>query len=154
MNALALLKQDHDEVRSLFDELAASHPRSLRARERLFDSLREELDLHARIEEEIFYPALRGSSSQALRGAVMAALEEHRIVKDLLEELDEMSPSDEEFAAKIAALRENGLRHAEDEEREMFAEAAREIDEVSLQRLGRALHERKEVLKTAQLTYR
>ena len=153
MNALILLKQDHDDMRSLFDELAGSHPRSLRARERVFESLREELDIHARIEEEIFYPALRDTGSSALRGAVLQALEEHRFVKDLLEELDEMSPSDEDFGPKIAALREAVLLHAEAEEREMFAEAARQVDEVTLERLGRTLRERKETLRTAQLAY-
>jgi len=153
MNALILLKQDHDDMRSLFDDLAGTHPRSLRARERIFESLREELDIHARIEEEIFYPALRDTGSPALRSAGIEALEDHRFVKDLLEELDEMSPSDEEFGPKIAALREAVTLHAEAEEREMFPEAARELDELALERLGRALRERKETLRTAQLAY-
>ena len=154
MDALALLKHDHDEIRSLFDELDASNRRSLRARERIFDAIRDELDIHARVEEEVFYPALRETSSEALRSAALEAVEQHRIVKDLLDELEEMSPSDDEFAARMALLRENVLRHAEEEERGMFAEARREIDPGTLQQLARALRDRKEALKTAQLIYR
>lgn len=153
MDALALLKQDHDEVRSLFEELDASNRRSLRARERLFEAIRTELDVHTSIEEDVLYPALRESPSETLRRSAVESLDEHRFVKDLLEDLEELSPSDEEFAATIAVLRDAVLRHAETEERLVFPEMRNVFETERLSRLGRELAERKQVL-LSQPTYR
>ena len=146
MDALKLLKQDHDEVRKLFEEFDASR-RSTRARERLYEVLREEIELHAQVEEEIFYPALKASPSAELRRLALEAADEHRLVDALLEELLDLGPTDAEFDATMDLLRDNVLHHADEEERALFVEARKELDKDQLVRLGRALADRKGALK-------
>jgi iron-sulfur cluster repair protein YtfE (RIC family) len=146
MDAFKLLTQDHDELRRLLEELEAS-PRLTRARHRLFDTLREDLDLHTQAEKEVLYPALTASASPELQRLARAAVEEHRAVEDLLEELADLGPDDEDFEAKLALLRENVLDHIGEEEREMFVEARKELERDRLEQLGRELAERKEALK-------
>ena len=146
MDAFKLLTQDHDELRRLFEELEVSR-RFTRARHRLFDTLREDLDLHTQAEKEVLYPALTASASPELQRLARAAVEEHRAVEDLLEELADLGPEDEDFEAKLAVLRENVLHHVDAEEREMFVEARKELEKARLEQLGRELAERKEALK-------
>jgi len=148
MDALILLKEDHDEMRRLFEELESSRTGTLKARIRLVEAIKEELEVHARIEEEIFYPAMRVSRSPELRRLVLEAVEDHRLVEDLLEELDDLMPNDEEFEAKLTVLREQVLHHADEEERSLFAEAKKELESASLEQLGRELAERRRALET------
>jgi iron-sulfur cluster repair protein YtfE (RIC family) len=149
MDALTLLTQDHEELRRLFQEIGeATGPGAFNARARLFQAIREELEVHSDIEEEIFYPAMKDSSSPELRRLALEAFEEHRLVDDLLEELQDLTPNDEEFESKLDVLREQVLRHAESEEREMFAEAKKAFEKESLDQLGRDLAKRRRALET------
>jgi len=146
MNALKLLRQDHDDLRKLFDEIDATR-RASRARERLYQALCEELVLHAQAEEEVLYPALKATSSIELRRLALEAVEGHRLIDDLLEDLADLGPADEEFDAKMSVLRDNVLHHVDELEGAMFDEADKVLEKEQLERLGRALADPKEALK-------
>lgn len=113
-----LLKKDHRRIRELFDLFEEAEPDE---KQPLFEEIRNELTLHAQIEEELFYPALEEVEDEECQELVEEAREEHELVKDLLEELSEIASSDETFDAKMKVLRENVEHHAEEEEDQIFS---------------------------------
>jgi hemerythrin-like domain-containing protein len=147
MDALSVLKSDHDEVRRLFDALDATSPRAHAERRELLERIRDEIEVHAAVEEEIFYPALEESSAAELRSAALRALEEHRVIAMLLEDLEPDFVEDEEQRARAAVLRKLVLSHADEEEKEMFRLVEREFDTQQLANLGQELEQRREELK-------
>src|SRR5687767_15605454 len=77
MNAFTLLKTDHEKVAEILASIEETTERAAKGREELFNRLKAELDLHAKIEEEIFYPALE--DSEETREVTLEAYEEHRL---------------------------------------------------------------------------
>jgi len=136
MDATTLLKQDHETVRRLFREFveaAGDHER----RRTLYRSIRQELETHSRIEEQVFYPAVMRVRAEPARESVREALEEHHHVDGLLAELDQLEPDDDRHAAKMRVLQESVERHIDDEESAMFAQARIHLTDERLERLGR-----------------
>ena len=147
MNAFNLLKSDHEKVAGILTSIEETTERAVKGRDELFARLKEELDLHAKIEEEIFYPALE--ESDETREVTLEAYEEHRLVKQLLAEL-EMEPKDtEEWTAKFTVLKENIEHHVEEEEGEMFKNARKVLSEDEIETLGNRLQEAKKQNKAA-----
>src|SRR5918997_2918825 len=124
MDAFELLKKDHKKVSGIFEKLDTTTERGVKTREELFTQLKQELDVHAKIEETILYPVLK--EAQETEDITLEAYEEHAVVKQLLTELDEMPKSDETWGAKLTVLKENVEHHVEEEEGEMFS-SAREV---------------------------
>lgn len=124
MNAFELLKNDHEKVSAIFENVEATSAGDAALRQNMFAQLKNELEIHAHIEETIFYPALREESEA--REIVIEALEEHQEVKDLLAELDGMPVDTDEWSARMEELREGVEHHVAEEEGEMF-EKAREV---------------------------
>ena len=81
MDALELLKQDHQKVKELFEQAEAMEEG--KEQKQIFDQIKRELETHARIEESIFYPAME--KHEELKDMVLEAIEEHKQVKTLLE---------------------------------------------------------------------
>ncbi|HEV2707376.1 MAG TPA: hemerythrin domain-containing protein [Pyrinomonadaceae bacterium] len=132
MNVFELLKQDHQKVSGLFQRIEAASATG--ERQQLFVQLKQELDLHAQVEETILYPALK--QAEATRNITLEAYEEHQEVKDLLAEIQQTPPDDEEWTTLVMELRESVEHHVEEEEGEMFAQARdvlteQQIDEIS-----------------------
>lgn len=142
MDAFALLKADHKKVAGLLDTIDATTERAVQGREELFARLREELDLHARIEEEIFYPVLE--EEDETREVTLEAYEEHTLVKRLLSELDAEPKDTEEWTAKFTVLKENIEHHVEEEEGEMFKKARTLLSKDDAELLGERLQEAKQ----------
>ena len=117
MKATSLLKKQHQEVKGLFRKIDKTEDAS--GRQDLMTQIIEKLTVHSTIEEEIFYPAVRGLGSQKAEDIILEALEEHHVVKLVLEELPTMDPEDEHFSAKMTVLSELVEHHAEEEEDEM-----------------------------------
>jgi len=141
MKATTLLHRDHQEVERLFGELERS--RRGNKRSELIAKLQQELETHARIEEDIFYPALESRRDVADR--VREARQEHEVVKSLLRDVAAMDPDDEETEAKLKVLRDNVEHHVEEEEGQLFP-AAEGLGEQRLEQLGDELAERKRSL--------
>ena len=137
MNAFTLLKADHKKVAGIFEKLEPTTERGVKTREQLFAQLKNELDLHARIEEEIFYPALK--EADETHDVVLEGYEEHAVVKRLLRELDELSKDDETWGAKLKVLQENVEHHVEEEEGEMFPSARKVLSAEEVEALGERL---------------
>ena len=148
MKATTLLKKDHDTVRDLFKQYEKAGDRAFQTKKDLFEQVKTELEIHAAIEEEIFYPAFKRIREKEAKEIVLEAFEEHAVVKDLLEQLSEMSPEDETFDAKFKVMQENVEHHAEEEEDEMFPEANKNLSNEVLEELGARMEARKESLKT------
>lgn len=141
MNAIELLKNDHEKVSTILDKLEPTTERAVKTREDLFARLKEELDLHAHIEERVFYPALERESET--RALTLAAYEEHHLVKILLREIDELPVDSEQWTAKFKVLRDNVQKHVEEEEKEIFVKARQALSVEQLDELGTQLEEAK-----------
>lgn len=147
MNAFALLKADHEKVAGMLETIEKTTERAIKRRDELFARLKEELDLHAKIEEEIFYPALE--ETEETRDITLEAYEEHRLVKQLLRELEAEPKNTEEWTAKFTVLKENIEHHVEEEEGEMFKKARKALSEEEIETLGERLQEAKRQDKAA-----
>lgn len=145
MDALSLLKADHDKVRELFAQAEKLSDRATTSRRALFEEIDEELTLHAKIEEKIFYPALRERAKKSEdRDEVMEAFEEHAVAKRLIKELERLEPTDERYKAKLTVLMENVKHHADEEEREMFPIARKLFKSDELKEIGEEIIAAKE----------
>ncbi len=138
MDAFTLLKADHQKVAELFEQLEAA---SGKAKLDVFDQIRTELELHAHIEEKVFYPALEKPSET--HELTMEAYEEHEVVKRLLRELSRARSADDEWQAKAKVLQENVEHHVEEEENELFPKASDALGEEAIEELGERLEAEK-----------
>ena len=143
--ATQLLRKDHKTVQQLFDRFEKAGDRAHETKQRLFSEIESELETHATIEEEIFYPAVQEEVSDS-KDIVAEAIEEHNVVKSLLREIGAMSSEDEQYDAKVKVLQENVEHHIEEEEGEMFPKVERELGAERLQELGTEMEARKEAL--------
>jgi hemerythrin-like domain-containing protein len=143
-DATALLRKDHDTVRKLLGELEETTTRGAKKREALLMEIALEVEVHAAIEEEIFYPAFRekGESGEDEQMFLEAA-EEHKLVHGVLPELQATDPRTELFGARAKVLKDLIEHHAEEEESEMFPRARELFSKSELQELGERLEERK-----------
>jgi hypothetical protein len=141
MDALTLLKTDHDKVKRLLDELESTTERGVKTREELFATIKGELTLHEVIEEEIFYPELKAHPKAA--DIVLEAFEEHHVVDLLMGELEALDVSDETWGAKALVMKENIEHHIGEEEGDMFTAARRVFDRQELDDLGQRMEARK-----------
>jgi hemerythrin-like domain-containing protein len=148
MKATELLKQQHREVMALFKELENTD--ASRGRRRLVDEIAKHLEAHTTIEEEIFYPAVHEAGTQKAEEMVLEAIEEHHVVKLVLEELPSVDPGAENFEAKMMVLKELVEHHVEEEHSEMFPLAEKKLGKDTLQELGERLEARSEELLRAQ----
>jgi hemerythrin HHE cation binding domain-containing protein len=147
MNAFTRLKEDHKKVAGILEKIDATTERGVKTREELFAQLKTELDIHAEIEETIFYPALE--KHDETRDITLEGIEEHRIVKELLAELDAMAKDDEVWTAKMTVLKENIEHHVEEEEGEMFSKVRKALTEEEIEILGTRLEAAKKKQKAA-----
>jgi hemerythrin-like domain-containing protein len=141
MDALTLLRRDHDKVKALLKELEPTTERAVKTRTELFATLKSELTIHEIIEEEIFYPTLK--QHPKARDIVLEGYEEHGVVDTLMGELEALSVEDETWGAKARVMIENIEHHIEEEEGEMFGKARQVFDRDELEQLGRAMEARK-----------
>jgi hemerythrin-like domain-containing protein len=145
VNALTLLKEDHDRIKPLLAEIKETTERAEKTRSELFSRIKEELTVHEIIEEEIFYPALKHHPKA--KEIVLEGYEEHDVVSRLMGELDGMEPTDERFGPKAKVMAENIEHHIQEEEGEMFKQARRVFEPDELEELGARMERRKETAR-------
>ena len=145
MNAIDLLKEDHDRIKPLLSELKETTDRAEKTRGDLFSRIKQELTVHEIIEEEVFYPALK--EHPRAKEIVLEGYEEHDVVSRLMGELDGLEPTDERFGPKAKVMAENVEHHIEEEEGEMFKKARQVFDADELTELGERMAKRKESAK-------
>ena len=143
MDALTLLTADHNRVRGLFARFqTAEESENVPEMTQLAAKIIVELEVHTTIEEEIFYPAIKGADEE-IKDTVDEGIEEHHVAKVLIEEIKMLTPDDDAWAAKMKVLIESVEHHATEEEEEMFPEVRKNFDKGALEDLGVRLEARK-----------
>ena len=146
-NALDLLKRDHAEVDDLFKQFEeASEEGNAALRGELAMRICAALTVHAQIEEELFYPAIRRGVADAADLIDEAAVE-HQSLKDIIERLQAASVRDPLFDAGVKVLSEYVKHHVKEEENEIFPKA--KSSDVDLDRLGAKMAQRKDELNAS-----
>jgi hemerythrin-like domain-containing protein len=141
MDAITLLKADHDKVKKLLAELETTTERGIKTRSELYATIKGELTVHELIEEEIFYPALK--EHPKARDLVLEGYEEHHVVDTVMAELEDLDVTDETWGPKAKVMQENVEHHIEEEESEMFKQARQVFDPEELEALGDRMAARK-----------
>src|SRR4029453_9989495 len=137
MDAISMLKDDHEAGEQLFKRFERAGDRGFGEKRSIVARVIEELSVHAAIEEQLFYPAVRATVPDA-DDLGIEGLEEHHVVKWVLSELDGMSPEDERFDAKVTVLVNNVRHHVDVEEGELFPMVRDELGRNPLSALGGA----------------
>src|SRR5688572_7900885 len=117
-DAIELLKEDHKKVKDLFEQFEKADGKA--QKKSVADMALRELNLHAAVEEEIFYPAVRPDLEEEIMNE---ADEEHHVAKVLIAELEGMDGGESHYEAKFLVLAENVKHHIKEEEGEMLPEA-------------------------------
>lgn len=147
MDAITLLKDDHKTVEKLFKRFEKAGDGAYKEKRNVAERIREELSRHAAIEEQLFYPVVRGTVD-GVEDVTLESLEEHHIVKWVLSELDDMDPKDERFTAKMTVLIENVRHHVEEEEDELFPKVRDQLGRKDLRELGDAMEAARRIAPT------
>ena len=141
MDALELLQTDHKTVKNLFKKAEGS--KNNKQQKQLFEEIKAELETHTFIEETIFYPAV--AKNDELKDMVLESLEEHKQVKTLLREMENLTADSEKFDPKLKVLMENVEHHAEEEEEDkMFPKVRKLMNAETLEQLGQELEAAKD----------
>ncbi len=143
-DAISLLKADHRQVEVWFSEFDGA--KSSAKKQQLASKICDALTIHTTIEEEIFYPAFLESTED--EDIHHEAVVEHAGAKALIAQIQQMSPDDDYFDAKVTVLSEMIKHHVKEEEKPggMFAEAKK--SEMDLSGLGEQLLARKQQLQS------
>ena len=138
MDGFELLKQDHDKVKRLCNELVdETSEQALERRKQLFAEIEGEIKLHEECEEKVLYPTLRAHPK--LKDIVLEGYQEHHVVDLIMGELRNLSPTDESWGAKAKVMQESLEHHIEEEEEKMFPKARKELSKADIEELGRAM---------------
>ena len=141
-DAIELLKQDHREVEGLFKEFEKLEEDGEDAVEQVIATACTELEIHDKIETEIFYPAIREQAEEEeVEDLLNEAEVEHKGVRDLVQTIKAMDPADEKRNAHFTVLMEYVKHHVKEEEKEMFPKI-KKLD-IDLVELGTQMKERK-----------
>jgi hypothetical protein len=147
MDAMELLKNDHEQVKKILEEIDSTTERGVKARAELFTKFKSEMTIHERIEEEIFYPRL--TEQAKTKEIALEGFEEHHVVDMVMAELDDVPFDDETWSAKFTVMKENIEHHVEEEEGEMFKLARQALETDELEELGARMEARKNELQEA-----
>jgi len=143
MDCLELLTADHNRVRGLFKRCNDADERDdVESMRLLTKKIVDELKIHMTIEEEIFYPAVRGESEE-ISETVYEGVEEHHVAKVIVEELAAMESEGDTWKAKVKVLIESVEHHADEEEDDMFPPVRSKTTAEQRERLGARLEKRK-----------
>ena len=130
-DAIAMLKADHAKVKSLFEQFEGLSDRSKVSKKKIADQICMELSIHAEVEEQVFYPAVREPVND--NDLMNEAEVEHASAKELIAQIMEMDPGDDLYDAKVKVLSEQIEHHVGEEEKEMFPKVRKgKVDLVAL----------------------
>jgi hemerythrin-like domain-containing protein len=142
-DAIAVLKQDHRNVQELLEKLESARLRPSKTRDSILLKIEQEMKIHSRIEEEIFYPAYKDSARKKEdQSLYFESLEEHHLVDEVMDECHQQQ-SNESFAAKCKVLKDLIEHHIREEERDLFPKAKKNLSSSMLRDLGQQLEDRK-----------
>lgn len=146
MNAIKLLKEDHNELRGFFQTFKASD--SDKEKHEVFKKIKAKLDVHTHIEETIFYPEL--IKKEELKDITMEGVEEHHIGDVLVREISNLTEGSDKFEPKMEVLIESTEHHLQEEEGKMFPKVEDNFSDSELEDLGQRMEEEKQNFKKSQ----
>jgi hemerythrin superfamily protein len=146
MNAVELLKADHQKVEDLFKQVESTKGEV--KHKQLFKRIKAELDIHMHIEEKIFYPRLKKEA--ALKDITLEGIEEHHQSKMFIREIPRLPEKNERFEPKLKVLMEDIRHHVKEEEREMFPKAQVILSVPEMNNLGAEMEAEKKKFKKLQ----
>jgi predicted DNA-binding protein len=132
MDALKLMHEDHEKLKKLLER--AEHAQAEHNRENILEKIRAELKPHEQMEEQVFYPALKGHKNA--KDIVLEGYEEHHVADVIFTELEDTPIGSDVWKAKMKVLKESLEHHIEEEEGEMFKKARAVFDKGELEALG------------------
>jgi hemerythrin superfamily protein len=145
VDAIKLLKEDHKKVKALFEEIEGLGDRATAQRKKLFQQIDQELTLHSKIEETLFYPEFKKRAENTEeREEVLEAYEEHGVVKVMIGEIEDLDPKDETYKPKLTVLKELVMHHVKEEEGPLFKMAREIFEPEELDRIGERIVAAKE----------
>lgn len=139
------LKKDHKEVKDILEKLKSGSKTAEKTREKLFVQLKEELVPHLKAEDVTFYQALMDTKNG--REHALEAKEEHDLTTLVLRQLEETPAKDELWAAKLKVLKDLVEHHIEEEEKEIFAIAQKEMEKNDFKQIMQNFQQQKEKFK-------
>jgi hemerythrin superfamily protein len=148
MRVTTILKKDHRMISGMIAAMQLTPKFNGMVRNSLFEQIRRSVMVHAQVEEEVFYPAMRNFAFPSGTSKVDEAYRQHQIIKDLLNDLATMDPMSNAFDTRFAEFKKNIEQHVKEEENEMFAMVAERMSSDKQEELGRRIHDRKMDLKT------
>jgi iron-sulfur cluster repair protein YtfE (RIC family) len=148
LDAITLLREDHELLRKLSKELAETTERAVETRKKLLKRLETELTAHTTIEEELFYPAILDATDDIEDKRMVAeGIEEHRACDaKVIPDLHKTDPSTIEYSGQLKVLKDYLFHHLGEEEEEMFPKVRELIGRKELQELGEKMLARKKEL--------
>ena len=138
MDALRLLKEQHDEVKDLFKQIEKAEGERAG---KLFKEILDRITLHEELEETHLYPQLK--EDEKAGDLVLESYQEHHVMDLLLEEICKLEPDDEAFEPKVKVLQENTEHHIEEEEKELFPMVRKIWDADKREQVGGKMEELK-----------
>lgn len=135
MDALDMLMEDHRQVEELFAQ--AEQTEDEKKKQRIFEQISTALTMHMHVEETALYPALE--QHEELKDLALEANEEHRQVKTLMREIENLADGSERFDAKLKVMQENIEHHVEEEETEMFPQMRETLPAEEMEQIGQEM---------------
>jgi len=137
MNAIELLKKDHQKIKDILESIANSRPTALKTREKLINKLYDLISLHAALEEKLIYPL--GMKHTALKNLTREAYEGHKAVEVLLKKALKIETNDESWLAKCIVIKENLEHHLKEEEENMLPALSKILSKDDLADIGKKM---------------
>lgn len=131
LDAVTFLTAQHREMEDLLSQVADTEDDE--SRKTMFRKVADELTVHIKAEEEIFYPAVHRARTE---DDLLESLEEHLSLKRLLADLIELDPSEKSFEAKFKVLKEQTEHHHKEEEEHLFPAVLKLLDQAQRIALG------------------
>ena len=150
MDATELLIKDHEKVQDLFAQFERSRE-DAQKKVTLFEKIKYELQMHTKVEEEIFYPAVEELPIERAKDDIERSLQDHEEVDALLDELQSLSPDDADFDGKMSELMDAVRSHIQLEQEEVFKVARAGLGEEMLEEMGREMEAFKQSMKEEKM---
>jgi hemerythrin superfamily protein len=150
MDATELLMQDHEKVQGLFAQFERARE-DAEKKSMLFEQVKDELQMHTKVEEEIFYPAVEDLPIERAKDDIERSIQDHEEVDALLDELQSLSPEDADFDEKMTELMDAVRSHIQLEHEEVFKVARAGLGEERLKEMGREMEEFKQSMKEEKM---
>lgn len=132
-----MLHQDHEKVKHALNQILDTTDGAEKTREKLFEQVRQDLEVHTKFEEQVFYPTFRKAKDDTeAKEEIADALDEHQEAKSMLDEMARMDKTSDDFVKKVETLKKALEHHISDEEDEMFPQARKTLSDEDAMTMG------------------